>query len=93
MLLFEPAKPKACLSSLGVSRASFYPLSKGYVIYSVGADGHDDGGREPPEIKKFNDQSSYDITLIVEKQAGCSLKFNCLPIRKPGERGAGWMVG
>jgi hypothetical protein len=42
-------------------------LPRGYEIYSVGADGHDDGGREPPEPKYFTDPSSYDITFIVER--------------------------
>jgi len=42
-------------------------LAKGYVIYSVGEDGKDEGGREPPGRKKLSDKSSYDITFIVEK--------------------------
>ena len=42
-------------------------LAKGYVIYSVDADGHDDGGREPPERKKSTDNGSYDLTFIVER--------------------------
>jgi hypothetical protein len=42
-------------------------LSPGYVIYSVGADGHDDGGREPPERKKVTDSASYDITFTVDR--------------------------
>jgi hypothetical protein len=41
-------------------------LARGYVIYSVDADGHDDGGREPPERKKITDKTSYDLTFIVE---------------------------
>jgi hypothetical protein len=41
-------------------------LVRGYVIYSVDADGHDDGGREPPEHKKITDKTSYDLTFIVE---------------------------
>lgn len=41
-------------------------LARGYVLYSVGADGHDDGGREAPARRKSNDNSSYDITFIVE---------------------------
>jgi len=39
---------------------------RGYIIYSVDADGHDDGGREPPENKKSADTNSYDLTFIVE---------------------------
>jgi hypothetical protein len=42
-------------------------LARGYVIYSVGADGHDDGGREPPEIKKTTDKTTYDLTFVVER--------------------------
>jgi hypothetical protein len=42
-------------------------LARGYVIYSVGSDGHDDGGREPPENKKSSDTNSYDITFTVER--------------------------
>jgi hypothetical protein len=32
----------------------------------VDADGHDDGGREPPEHRTSADQTSYDLTFIVE---------------------------
>ena len=42
-------------------------LPKGYVLYSVDRDGHDDGGREKPERKKASDKSSYDITFTVER--------------------------
>ena len=42
-------------------------LPKGYVVYSVGADGHDDGGREEPARKKNSDKSSYDLTFTVER--------------------------
>jgi hypothetical protein len=42
-------------------------LERGYVIYSVDADGRDDGGREGPEHKKFTDTASYDITFVVER--------------------------
>jgi hypothetical protein len=42
-------------------------LSKGYVLYSVDRDGHDDGGREKPERRKSSDQTSYDITFTVER--------------------------
>jgi hypothetical protein len=41
-------------------------LARGYIIYSVDADGHDDGGREPPEHRTSADQTSYDLTFIVE---------------------------
>jgi hypothetical protein len=42
-------------------------LAKGYVIYSVDVDGHDDGGREAPERKKLADNGLYDLTFIVER--------------------------
>ena len=45
----------------------YHRLSKGYVIYSVGLDGHDDGGRERRRVTKFTDKTSYDITFIVER--------------------------
>ena len=45
----------------------FRVLAKGYAIYSVDADGHDDGGRETPERKKFADNGLYDLTFIVER--------------------------
>jgi len=44
-------------------------LTNGYVIYSIDADGHDDGGREPPAPKKSTDTNSYDITFLVEQPA------------------------
>jgi len=44
-------------------------LARGYAIYSVDADGHDDGGREMPEPKKSTDKGSYDIPFIVEHLA------------------------
>jgi hypothetical protein len=42
-------------------------LPAGYVIYSVGEDEKDDGGRETPERKKTSDTNTYDITFIVER--------------------------
>lgn len=42
-------------------------LKPGYAVYSVGADGSDDAGREPPSRKKSTDKSTYDITFIVER--------------------------
>jgi hypothetical protein len=41
-------------------------LSQGYILYSVGRDGHDDGGRESPQRKKSYDTNSFDNTFIVE---------------------------
>jgi hypothetical protein len=42
-------------------------LARCFVVYSVGADGHDDDGREMPEHRKPTDKTSYDITFIVER--------------------------
>ncbi len=42
-------------------------LVRGYVIYSVDQDGHDDGGREVPERRKTTDKNTYDITFTVER--------------------------
>jgi hypothetical protein len=42
-------------------------LEKGYMIYSVGRDGHDDGGREKPADWKSSDKTTYDITFAVER--------------------------
>jgi hypothetical protein len=46
---------------------SYYRLAKGYVIYSVGSDGHDDGGREKAADWKSSDKTTYDITFTVER--------------------------
>jgi len=40
----------------------FKPLSPGYVIYSIGADGVDDGG-----LEKVNAITNYDVTITVER--------------------------
>jgi hypothetical protein len=45
----------------------YHLLEKGYVIYSIGSDGHDDGGREKPANWKSTDKTSYDITFTVER--------------------------
>ena len=42
--------------------------SKGYVVYSIGADGKDDDGKErPPRSKGGNREESFDITLTVDR--------------------------
>ncbi|PWU20139.1 MAG: hypothetical protein C5B50_04790 [Verrucomicrobia bacterium] len=41
-------------------------MVKGYIIYSIGSDGHDDGGREPPAGKKIAGSGNYDITFTVK---------------------------
>jgi hypothetical protein len=45
----------------------YHHLTKGYVIYSVGQDGHDDGGREKAADWKSSDKTTYDITFTVER--------------------------
>lgn len=46
----------------------YRPLHPGYVVYSIDADGHDDGGREIPAAgKKSSDRGSYDIPFTVER--------------------------
>jgi hypothetical protein len=42
-------------------------LVKGHVIYSIGADRHNDGGREKPTNWKSNDKTNYDVTFAVER--------------------------
>jgi len=43
-------------------------LERGYVIYSAGPDGTDDGGKEqPPAVRGKPDISAYDITFTVER--------------------------
>ena len=46
----------------------YHQVEKGYVIYSVDRDGHDDGGREKPFKVKSNDKTAYDITFTVERR-------------------------
>lgn len=45
----------------------YHRLQKGYVIYSVGSDGEDNGGREPPANVTSTDRTHYDITFTVER--------------------------
>src|SRR5438445_1870660 len=42
-------------------------LSKGYVVYSIGPDGHDDGGKEPPTKRRSTARVPEDITFTVER--------------------------
>jgi hypothetical protein len=42
-------------------------LEIGYVIYSVGKDGEDNGGLERPANAKSSDKTPYDITFTVER--------------------------
>jgi hypothetical protein len=45
----------------------YHRLANGYVIYSVGRDGEDNGGRERPTDAKSSDKTGYDITFTVER--------------------------
>ncbi len=45
----------------------YKPLEKGCVIYSIGKDRHDDGGRERPRRAKSTDKTTCDITFTVER--------------------------
>lgn len=42
-------------------------LPKGYVVYSVGPDGRDDGGKEFPAKPSGRAAPAYDITITVER--------------------------
>lgn len=45
----------------------FRLLEKGYLIYSVGKDGQDNGGNARPVNAKSSDKTPYDITFTVER--------------------------
>jgi hypothetical protein len=61
---FLPAVP---LDPFDGQPLRYHLLAKGYVIYSVGDDCHDDGGREKPADWKSSDKTTYDITFTVER--------------------------
>lgn len=42
-------------------------LERGFVIYSIGEDMKDDGGKEQPKDKKQGAGNNWDITFIIEK--------------------------
>jgi hypothetical protein len=42
-------------------------LPKGYVVYSVGRDLMDDGGKEPPADRTPRGYAGYDVTFTVER--------------------------
>jgi len=56
--------PQAPIDPFDGQALRYHTLSKGYVIYSVGRDRHDDGGKEHPEKGEAKD---YDETFIVER--------------------------
>ena len=45
----------------------YHQLAKGYVVYSIGRDGHDNNGRERPAYIKSSDKTEYDVTFTVER--------------------------
>jgi hypothetical protein len=42
-------------------------LSRGYILYSVDADGRDNGGVEAPLATKATDTNKYDLSFIVQR--------------------------
>jgi hypothetical protein len=50
-----------------VKMADAFALLANYVIYSVGSDGQDNGGRERQPDAKSSDKTEYDITFTVER--------------------------
>lgn len=57
----------AGLPTSGAELNAYHRLAKGYVIYSIGQDGQDDGGREKPADWKSSDKTTCDITFTVER--------------------------
>jgi hypothetical protein len=62
----------AHLNSVPIDPLDGQPLrylrrDQGYVLYSIGSDQQDDGGRERPGRIKSSDTNSYDLTFIVER--------------------------
>jgi hypothetical protein len=49
------------------SQLEYRRTPKGYILYSVGRDGQDDGGREESEKKKSDDGQSFDLAFIVDR--------------------------
>ena len=45
----------------------YHRLDTGYVVYSVGRDKQDDGGRERPAHAKSSDHTTYDLTFTVKR--------------------------
>ena len=45
----------------------YHLLQRGYVVYSIGRDGHDNNGREPPAYIKSTDKAECDVTFTVER--------------------------
>lgn len=47
--------------------ARFQRLARGFVVYSVGPDGTDDGGQEQQRRRSGQPEAPYDITFIIER--------------------------
>jgi hypothetical protein len=45
----------------------YRPLEQGYVVYSIGPDGIDDGGKERPRHDSETEPETFDITFTVAK--------------------------
>ena len=56
---FLPAVPRDLIDGQPLR---FKTLARGYVVYSIGADGMDEGG-----LKKTNGAAKYDVTFTVER--------------------------
>ena len=56
---FLPAVPRDLFDGQPLR---FKTLARGYVVYSIGADGVDDGG-----LEKTNNAAKYDVTITVER--------------------------
>jgi hypothetical protein len=61
---FLPAVP---LDPFDGAPLRYKPLAKGYVVYSIGPDGRDDGGKEPPSSRRGTERPPEDITFTVER--------------------------
>jgi len=61
---FLPAVP---LDPFDGTSRRYKPLPKGYVIYSIGLDGRDDSGKEPPVRRRGSERVPEDITFAVER--------------------------
>ena len=61
---FLPAVP---LDPFDGAPLRYKRLAKSYVVYSVGPDGHDDGGKEPPTKRGGTEREREDITITVER--------------------------
>lgn len=59
--------PAVPLDPFDAAPLRYKPLLTGYVVYSIGRDGHDDGGKEPPVRRRGSEHVPEDITLTVER--------------------------